>query len=309
MEFCNHPKRKVIYLIGNHDDPMYTGKLQNEDDYLTEEPGYSRLTRNATALRNIFYWKMRDIVPTVEPSFFVGRFYWNREMSLYAEHDHLFDKANWKEKGDRSSKGQEFVEKSLDEVKTNGPPDFQHMDSPPFSEIPKFLECQMKRLRAVPKPPDYEKVIKATKRIIHDGAYASAGWFVWLFSQGMDLILSDTDFVDFVKWFKLNNRIENEKKEYREHAKDLTKRTGAKVTVFGHTHVPEIKHMGDMIYANSGEWAYNIKCEPPCKLVKEYSNGDYFVKIARKPSPQKWVSVELGQYVSGSMGIYSIRIS
>lgn len=236
LKFASVPKRKVFFLVGNHDDPLFTGNLEDDDGFAARkgyQPGatYRRGVEypNAQALREFFESRLERIqqnesIPqNALANFHLGRFYWNRELSIYAEHGHVFDSSNWKDKD--PSNGQELVEQHLNEIRENGYHSFWGIGNVPYSDLINYLECELARARS--NPQDNRKARDLIARFIEEGAESSGFWI----GVGEEFVLLERS-LRF-----LRNAVNKESRKYYDKSRDLHRSLGTAVLVLGHTHI------------------------------------------------------------------------
>ncbi|MFC1936967.1 hypothetical protein ACFLWY_00235 [Chloroflexota bacterium] len=309
LGFAALPNRKVIYLIGNHDDPLFTGTIEDDDGYRARQgyrPGarYRRGVEypHAQALRELLDSRLERIqqgegIPHVALSnFIMGRFYWNRELGIYAEHGHVFDSSNWKDED--PCDGQELIEQHLNEIRESGHRSFRGIGNVPYSDMIKYLECELARARSNPSANRRSRDLIA--RFIEKGAETAGFWY------GLLEEFSPLEYA--LKIFR--NAVNEESRKYYDKSRDLQRSIGAPVLVLGHTHIPFCLGRGNSVFINTGEWIYDIRFSRTanlCSLRKVYGATDYYMKANR--ISRNYLEVALRRYTGHTTFCrYQVRI-
>jgi UDP-2,3-diacylglucosamine pyrophosphatase LpxH len=279
IRFASKRNRKIFYLIGNHDDPLYTGNRKND-------PGYGSRRKDAEGLRNHFIDKIDGIrkkmgIPRLAMSDFqIGRYYWNRDWGVYAEHGHAYDEHNWKEKlflsERKSSRGQKLVENYLLDMQESRVGSFRLIASEPYNLSVSYLECEYERSR--------KQGNKAMSDLIEKFVEDSAETLGY---GGKEEIASTFSFryitIPYLKkqFSEASMTADEDYGIYYQKSIELKDATKAAVLTFGHTHRPFCVQTSDSVYINTAEWIYNIKFEPEptCRLEVDKNAYDYYLKI------------------------------
>lgn len=296
LRFACGKNRKVIYLIGNHDDPLYTG---NND----KDPAYgNKPCPNAEILRQYLIQKLDGIrknegLPEIARSNIqIGRFYWNREVGVYAEHGHIFDKENWKQTDSDGCLSQHFNEGILAELKeTTEIPSLRYVDNVPHDEIIKYLRCLVRykitKWRSYNKLPDHEKRLQnIAKKVLLNGSRIERGLWGRVITEFWDLTTPADKFIKMgIEELSKVSKIKSEK--CMDRAALLAKITGAQVLTFGHTHNHYFCRSENWVYVNTGEWITDVKFvkfqrrlrashqKKHCKLRRNNEGEDHYLKI------------------------------
>ncbi|MCW4019288.1 MAG: hypothetical protein NWF00_11525 [Candidatus Bathyarchaeota archaeon] len=108
VRFAAKQNRTVFYLIGNHDDPLYAGNVKEDPAFGFKGVDADGLVKH---LRNRLSGVIEDLnsqgagIPnSALDNFIVDKHYWNEQLSVYAEHGHVYDEINLKD-GSKPSKG------------------------------------------------------------------------------------------------------------------------------------------------------------------------------------------------------------
>lgn len=309
LRFACGKNRKVIYLIGNHDDPLYTGNNDND-------PAYgNKPCPNAEILRQYLIQKLDGIrknegLPEIALSNIqIGRFYWNREIGVYAEHGHIFDKENWKQTDSDGCLSQHFNEGIFAELKeTTGIHSLRYVDNVPHDEIIKYLKClaryKITKWRHYNKLPAHEKSFqKIAEKILLAGSRIEGGLWKMVIAEFLDLITPADEFIKMgIDELEHFSKMKNEK--YMDKAALLAKITGTQVLTFGHTHNHNFRRSKNWVYVNTGEWITNVKFvksrrrlrtshqKKHCKLIRNNEGEDHYLKIYTS-SDENMLSVQL----------------
>lgn len=303
-------KKKVIYIVGNHDDPLYT-RVKSDDA--------SRKSEDTSTLRKYFISGITEAVKgknvpkktkdKFEKNFLIGRFYWNQEYGTYAEHGHVFDNANWRES--EKCKGQKFVEDTLNPITERDRGEFSGLGNVPYYEVIAFFRCLAGRLSSKPFLDSYnaKKFKKVLSEIISEGAKAKGIWGrVWVVRGIIKRMFSEKKFFE-ISLAKMNTKLDEESSEYMNKGDSLAGAFGATVLTLGHTHLPFFEKKGNWVYANTGEWIFNVKQKGgPCRLERVYGNSDYFLKVSESTRGPGEISVELRMYPNGFIGSCKIPL-
>ncbi len=272
LRYAQRENRRVFYLVGNHDDPLYTGNHRSDGGY-----GYD--AADAEKLREYLLSKLEVIGKSADPpigkdaisNFRIGRLYWNRELGVYVEHGHVYDGDNWKKS--ETCNGQRLVEDALTEIQESAVGSFWGLASEPYHLAVKYLRCEVDTAK---KKVDGEQRLSIIRRFIEEGAEALGrfyGTIEEVSPTSLSLWLAERRFSP--------TSVQQEDWSYFEKAKAIKDAVKSSVLSFGHTHRPLCAQYDDnSVYVNTAEWIYNIefKSEPVCRLKKDHDR-DYFLKI------------------------------
>ncbi len=279
IRFASKANRTVFYLVGNHDDALYDGDVKND-------PAYGYHAGDVEGLIKHFMSKLEEVrrdlnkqgegIPSSAiNNFIVDKHYWNRPLSVYAEHGHLYDEVNWKEDG-KPSNGQKFVEDCLVNMQENGKGSFWGLASEPYNLGYEYLESEYKKAKA----QGNKETCDLIEQFVEDSAEA-------LGYGGREELASAISF-EHITLAVLRNRFSKTALEqdedlgtYFKKSEELKNKTNAAVLTFGHTHRPiAALYSDESVYVNTGEWIYNIKFDSEqVKLEEDKGASDQYLKI------------------------------
>jgi len=286
----NSPKCRFYYLIGNHDDPLYSGDNSGDELFGEGNSFYSN--------RNMVKLKLRAGTTSLM-SFAFNKQYTNSRYQLFVEHGHQHDSTNLKDENGEPSGGQQVAQQinHMQEIDS----DFGKIENTPNQETAKYLSCLNKRDDT---PQNVKDEIEKLKNISIDAESYFVGNIV-------DFLLTDNMVSSLII-----DRIEpssvraNELKEALEIINDSSKIPSYKIVVFGHTHLHDLQPpqpYSSWAHANTGTWIDDIEFSPSngCTLTSSPSHLPY-VKISKQEG-EEIALVEL-KFFSGNSADRLIKV-
>jgi UDP-2,3-diacylglucosamine pyrophosphatase LpxH len=262
----NSPRCRFYYVIGNHDDALYSGNHRGD-------PNYGE-GNSFNSLRNMVTGKLRDGDNSLI-SFAMNRQYTNANYKLYVEHGHQHDATNMKKENGGPSGGQQIAHQinHLQEID----PLFRNIEKTPNQETAKYLKC------LVNNPSTPEKLKNEIDKLKEISIDAEA----YIKGNIVDFLLTDEGMsnaiIDRIDPKKINR---NELEEAHKIIDDNKRIPQRKIVVFGHTHIHDLQPSqlySQWAYANSGTWLDDIIFDSTqgCQLKSSPSNLPY-VKISKE---------------------------
>jgi UDP-2,3-diacylglucosamine pyrophosphatase LpxH len=262
----NSPRCRFYYVIGNHDDPLYSGN-HSGDEKFGEGNSFN-------SLRNRVKEKLREQSNSLM-SFAMNRQYTNANYKLFVEHGHQHDSTNLKDENGGPSGGQQIAQQINHMQETD--PLFENIENTPNQETAKYLHCLN---RQPGTPEDIKKEIEKLKEISIDAEAYVVGNVVdfLLTDDGMSNAIIDRIDPDNIK--------KNELEEALEIINDIKRIPPRKIVVFGHTHIHDLQPpqpYSQWAYANSGTWLDDITHDSTegCQLRPSPSSLPY-VKVSKE---------------------------
>jgi UDP-2,3-diacylglucosamine pyrophosphatase LpxH len=277
-----YPRCRFYYLIGNHDDALFSSNDGSHSKARMSVKNTLRKTGDSPI------------------SFNFDKTYSNSAYKLHIEHGHRFDSYNWKEKNDKAV-GQDIAEyinrmQELDPV-------FQNGEYTPNQEFVKHLVCLKKNKKTPKKVLD---IIDKMESIAMKTSLKNSFWGA--IGDGIDYLLrGDRSVLD-------HESVDPEKvREYnRDKAKEIIDDSPRfKIVVLGHTHFRDLQpNSGESSWAtaNSGTWLREIqagKDSKGCSLSTKPSPLPY-VKISKEEGEDKAL-VEL-KFYRGNLRHRTVRV-
>jgi UDP-2,3-diacylglucosamine pyrophosphatase LpxH len=262
----NSPRCRFYYVIGNHDDALYSGNHEGDDKFGEGNSFYS--------LRNMVTGKLRD-GDTSLMSFAMNRQYTNANYKLYVEHGHQHDSTNMKDENGGPSGGQ-IIAQQINHMQEIDPL-FENIEKTPNQETAKYLKCLVDHPGT---PENIKNEIDKLKEISIDAEAYVAGNIV-------DFLLTDEGMSNaIIDRIDPENINRNELEEALEIINDVERIPQRKIVVFGHTHIHDLQPpqpYSQWAYANSGTWLDDITHDSSegCQLKSSPSTLPY-VKISKE---------------------------
>jgi len=286
----NSPKCRFYYLIGNHDDPLYSGDSIGDPLFGSRNSFYSN--------RNMVKEKLRDGSSSLM-SFAFNKQYTNSRYKLFVEHGHQHDTTNLKDENGEPSGGQ-LIAQQINHMQEIDP-EFGKIENTPNQETAKYLNCLNQRDDT---PQNVKNEIEKLKEISID----AESYFV---GNVVDFLLTDNMVSSLII-----DRIEpssiraNELDEAREIINDATRIPSYKIVVFGHTHLHDLQPTqlySSWAHANTGTWIDDIVFDSSngCQLISSPSHLPY-VKISKQKGEDIAI-VEL-KFFSGNSADRLLRV-
>jgi UDP-2,3-diacylglucosamine pyrophosphatase LpxH len=286
----NSPRCRFYYLIGNHDDPLYSG--DSSGDKLFGEGNSFNSNRNIVKL------KLRDGTTSLM-SFAFNKQYTNTRYQLFVEHGHQHDSTNLKDENGEPSGGQRIAQhiNHMQELD----PNFGKIENTPNQETAKYLSCLNKR-------EDTPQSVKDEIEKLKDISIDAESYFI---GNIVDFLLTDNMVSSLII-----DRIEpssvkaNELKEALKIINDTSKISSYKIVVFGHTHLHDLQPTqpySSWAHANTGTWIDDITFSSTngCTLTSSPSHLPY-VKISKQEG-EEIALVEL-KFFSGNSADRLVRV-
>jgi UDP-2,3-diacylglucosamine pyrophosphatase LpxH len=262
----NSPRGRFYYVIGNHDDALYSGNHEGDNNF-GEGNSFN-------SLRNMVTGKLRD-GNTSLMSFAMNRQYTNANYKLYVEHGHQHDATNMKDENGGPSGGQ-LIAQQINHMQEIDPL-FENIEKTPNQETAKYLKCLVDHPET---PENIKNEIDQLKEISIDAE-------AYVIGNIVDMLLTDEGMSNaIIDRIDPENINRNELEEALEIINDVERIPQRKIVVFGHTHIHDLQPpqpYSQWAYVNSGTWLddINLDSSDGCQLKSSPSKLPY-VKISKE---------------------------
>jgi len=286
----NSPRCRFYYLIGNHDDPLYSGDNIGDKLFGTGNSFNSN--------RNMLKASLRDGSSSLM-SFAFNKQYTNTRYQLFVEHGHQHDSTNLKDENGEPSGGQRVAQQINHMQEIN--PLFREIENTPNQETARYLKCLSQQAGTSQNVLDE---IDKLKEISIDAESYIIGNIV-------DFLLTDN---------VVNNLIIDRIDPSNIRASELAVAQGIlndasripryKIVVFGHTHLHDLQPpqlYSSWAHANTGTWIDDnvFTSTNGCQLTSSPSHLPY-VKISKQEGEEIAI-VEL-KFFSGNSPDRLLRV-